>query len=704
MTVKKREFQKGIRLRPDADALENIEGELKVDSGDNKAKMTLGAAPRSLVTEDQTQDLTNKTINADNNTIQNLRDAELAADADITRTKLAPGTADHVLINDGSGELSSEEFLSKARGGTGADNSSVTFPSTGTLATLAGAETLTNKTIDAASNTISNLDTTMLAAGVLDTDLNAVSASDDTIPSAKATKDYVDAQVGAVSGDSVKVSANDTTAGFLNGKLVAGTNITFTENNDGGNETLTIDAAGGAGETNTASNVGTGDDVFKQKTGTDLEFRTIVEGPNFFSTENTDDLTFSVLSATRSITTTGNILATDTTVRIDASSGAVTATLPDATTNSGKIFAIKATDVTNTVTIDTAAGNIDGSASVTLDNQYDSIIVQSNGTNYDLLANVGNTGGGGGTPPGSSNGIGFYAGGNNAGGTVVVAQTVKIDASVATPTVAAIGATLSAARAQVTGGSSGDDSLVMGGFESGSILVTTIESFDRGLETYSAYGANLPAVRVGGAGRGNSTDVYYFGGADTLAASAEQSTIYKANIAVPGVTTLGASLTSARTDISQCMGPTTKAYIGAGIQSSGTTVNEFAEFDYATESYTGLGALSTFRSGCHATTGSSTSVWHSGFTNAFAIHVNAVEIDHSTNSQTLIGNLPQGSVFGNGISSSTGGALSGGTTNGSENTFDTNLIEFDSTTPSWSNTGNTLPQNNRRSAAMEGEG
>ena len=39
-----------------------------------------------------------------------------------------------------------------------------------------------------------------------------------------------------------KVSSNDTTAGFLNGKLVAGSNISFTENSDGGNETLTIAA------------------------------------------------------------------------------------------------------------------------------------------------------------------------------------------------------------------------------------------------------------------------------------------------------------------------------------------------------------------------------------------------------------------------------------------------------------------------------
>ena len=41
-----------------------------------------------------------------------------------------------------------------------------------------------------------------------------------------------------------KVSSNDTTAGFLNGKLVAGSNISFTEGSDGGNETLTIAGSG----------------------------------------------------------------------------------------------------------------------------------------------------------------------------------------------------------------------------------------------------------------------------------------------------------------------------------------------------------------------------------------------------------------------------------------------------------------------------
>lgn len=44
--------------------------------------------------------------------------------------------------------------------------------------------------------------------------------------------------------EKVKVSSNDTTAGYLNGKLVAGSNITLTENNDGSNETLTIASSG----------------------------------------------------------------------------------------------------------------------------------------------------------------------------------------------------------------------------------------------------------------------------------------------------------------------------------------------------------------------------------------------------------------------------------------------------------------------------
>jgi hypothetical protein len=61
----------------------------------------------------------------------------------------------------------------------------------------------TNKTFDveATGNSISNIDVADFKSGVLDTDLSSVSASDDTLASAKAIKAYVDSQGGATTGD-----------------------------------------------------------------------------------------------------------------------------------------------------------------------------------------------------------------------------------------------------------------------------------------------------------------------------------------------------------------------------------------------------------------------------------------------------------------------------------------------------------------------
>jgi hypothetical protein len=103
----------------------------------------------TLVGADTTNTLTNKTIDADGtgNSISNIENADIKAAAAIARSKLASGTASHVLINDGSGVMSSEATLAKSRGGAGADMSSVTFPSTGTIVTLSATEALSNKTV-----------------------------------------------------------------------------------------------------------------------------------------------------------------------------------------------------------------------------------------------------------------------------------------------------------------------------------------------------------------------------------------------------------------------------------------------------------------------------------------------------------------------------------------------------------------------------
>ena len=58
-------------------------------------------------------------------------------------------------------------------------------------------KTLTNKTIDADNNTVSNLEVDNLKSGVLDTDLSSVAGTDTTLASAKAIKAYVDAQLTA---------------------------------------------------------------------------------------------------------------------------------------------------------------------------------------------------------------------------------------------------------------------------------------------------------------------------------------------------------------------------------------------------------------------------------------------------------------------------------------------------------------------------
>lgn len=76
MTIRKQR-QQGLELTP-----ENIqggggndltrEGEISTDSSDSELKVRLNAATRTVVTEDQTQVLTNKTIDADLNTIADL--------------------------------------------------------------------------------------------------------------------------------------------------------------------------------------------------------------------------------------------------------------------------------------------------------------------------------------------------------------------------------------------------------------------------------------------------------------------------------------------------------------------------------------------------------------------------------------------------------------------------------------------------------
>lgn len=90
----------------------------------------------------------------------------------------------------------------------------------------------------------------------------------------------------------------------------------------------------------------------------------------------------------KTVTTTYTIETTDSTVLCDATTGAFTALLPIAANCKGFTVTVKKVDSSgNAVTLD-AAETIDGAASVSLGSQWNSRTVQSDGTNYVILASV----------------------------------------------------------------------------------------------------------------------------------------------------------------------------------------------------------------------------------------------------------------------------------------------------------------------------
>ena len=133
------------------------------------------------VTATSTTTLTNKTIDANGtgNSISNLEVADFASG---------------VVDTDIASVSGSDDTLASAKAIKAYVDAQANV--TGTV-TLNGTQTLTNKTIDADNNTISNIEVDNLKSGVLDTDISSVSGSDDTLASAKAIKTYVDSQTGS---------------------------------------------------------------------------------------------------------------------------------------------------------------------------------------------------------------------------------------------------------------------------------------------------------------------------------------------------------------------------------------------------------------------------------------------------------------------------------------------------------------------------
>ena len=164
--------------------------DLYLDGTANVDALVIGTA--TALTDVDT-DLTS--VSALDDTLASAKAIKTYVDAQVTAQDL------DVAADTGTAAVDLDSQSLTVAGGTGIDSSAtgqtVTLAIDSTVATLSGSQTLINKIIDAANNTISNIDTTMLASGILDTDLTSVAATDTTIPSAKATKAYIEAQVTA---------------------------------------------------------------------------------------------------------------------------------------------------------------------------------------------------------------------------------------------------------------------------------------------------------------------------------------------------------------------------------------------------------------------------------------------------------------------------------------------------------------------------
>jgi len=123
-------------------------------------------------------------------------------------------------------------------------------------------------------------------------------------------------------------------SGFIN---IGDFNIVEQEQGGGG---------GGSGEANTGSNVGAGDGVFKQKTGIDLEFKTLIGGTGVTITNNANDLTISassvaghqpIIDLTSTDTSTTIIQATPTVLSWDVERAKDSGLTHDNITNNSRI-------------------------------------------------------------------------------------------------------------------------------------------------------------------------------------------------------------------------------------------------------------------------------------------------------------------------------------------------------------------------------